>query len=78
MEVDDADAGLLERLQERRREDVHPPRQHNQLGPLLLGQDLLGQRGIVPLARFGHLLGVLLALGEEAAADEVEILPRDA
>lgn len=78
MEVDDSYAGLLKRLQEGRREDVHPPREDDQLGPLLLREDLLGQRGIIPLARIGDLFGILLALGEEAAAYEVEVLPGNA
>lgn len=78
VEVDDADAGLLERLQERRREDVHPPREDNQLGLFLQRQDLLGQRSIVPVPRIGDLLGILLALWEETAAYKVKVLPGDA
>lgn len=78
VQVDNLDPRLLKRLQERRREDVHPPRQHHQLGPLLHGQHPLGQRRVVRAPRLGHLFRVRLALAEEAAADEVDVLPGDA
>lgn len=78
VQVNNLDPRPLQRLQERRREDVHPPRQHHQLGPLLHGQHLLRQRRVVRAPRLGYLLRVRLALAEEAAADEVDVLPGDA
>lgn len=80
MDVDDPYPGLGDGIQEGGREDVHPAGEDDELGPLvpLRRQDLLRQRGVVLLAGFGDGLVVRLPLSQEAMADEVEVLPRDA
>lgn len=78
MQVNDANTRLLQRLKERGGEDVHPAGQHDELGPLIQREHLLGQGRVVALTRVGDLLGVLFALGEEAATYEIEVLPGDA
>lgn len=80
MQVDDADACLVDGIQKRGRKDVHPAREHNELWSLELRcrEDLLGEGGVVLSTGFCDFCLVRLAFLLEAVADEVKVLPGDA
>lgn len=77
MEVNNYDPRCLEGIQELLREDMHPARQHDQVGSGITIEDLLRQCRIVLFSRLMHLLRVLLALGLKTVRDQVEVVARD-
>lgn len=76
MEVDYGDTLLRQRVQEGRREDVHPAGEDDQVWALL--NHLVRQRGVVPRPCLCELLRVLLPLRLEPAGHHVEVLGGDA
>ena len=79
MQVDDADARLVDGIQKRRRKDVHPASKHNELWPLFLrpGENLLCEGGVVLSTGFGDFCLILFTFLLEAVADEIKVLPGD-